>query len=118
VSCQSQGKPESTPIETDTEQRRGDLDLGFRPPSRQPTKRMNRSSSLGCEDRASSGILWPAVVIGGIVLSVVVAGISTLVAEAWLIRGRPRKSPLERLQPYPPTPVADEAQRWLEEQQN
>jgi peptidoglycan/LPS O-acetylase OafA/YrhL len=57
------------------------------------------------------------VVIAGIVLSVVVAGVFTRVIEAWHSRRRPRKSLLEHLQPYQPTSVADEAQRWLDQQQ-
>jgi hypothetical protein len=55
-------------------------------------------------------------VIGGIALSVVVAGVSTLVMEAWHDRRRPRQSLLEQMQPHQLPSVADEAQRWLDEQ--
>jgi hypothetical protein len=69
--------------------------------------------------RASAlrGILSHVVVIGGIALSVVVAGVASMVMDAWLNRRRPRQSLLERLEPRQPTSVADEAQRWLDEQQ-
>jgi peptidoglycan/LPS O-acetylase OafA/YrhL len=64
---------------------------------------------------AFDGILWPVAVIAGIALFVVVASVSTLVIDQWIRRPR-RSHLLERLQAYHPTSVADEAQRWLEEQ--
>jgi hypothetical protein len=54
-------------------------------------------------------------VIGGIALYVVVCSVSTLVIDRWIRRPR-RPDLLERLQPYQPTSVADEARRWLEDQ--
>jgi hypothetical protein len=71
----------------------------------------------GCEHRTVGGIVSPVVVIVGIALSILVWAVSALVMDKW-IRRRQRQSLLERLQPYQPRSVADEAQRWLEEQQN
>jgi hypothetical protein len=68
--------------------------------------------------RASDSRWHPVavVIIAGISLSLVVWIVSTLVIERWIAR-RQRPSLLERLQPCQPLSVADEAQRWLEEQQ-
>jgi hypothetical protein len=55
-------------------------------------------------------------VIGAIALFVAVAVSPHLFIGRWLKGRQPRESLLERLQPYPPKSVADEAQCWLEEQ--
>jgi hypothetical protein len=55
-------------------------------------------------------------VIAGIGIFVVVCSVSTLVIDRWIRRPR-RPDLLERLRAYQPKSVADEAQRWLEEQQ-
>jgi hypothetical protein len=54
-------------------------------------------------------------VIGGVALFIVVSSVSTLAIDRW-IRRRQRMTFLERLKPYRRISVADEAQRWLEEQ--
>jgi len=73
--------------------------------------------NLGMRASGLGGILSPVVVIVGIALSIVVWAVSAVVLDRWIQR-RQRRSLLERLQPYQPRSVADEAQRWLEEQQN
>jgi hypothetical protein len=69
-----------------------------------------------CEHPAFSAILLLVIVIGGIALFVVVCSVSTLVIDRWT-RCRQRPNLLERLHPYQPTSVADEAQRWLQAEQ-
>jgi hypothetical protein len=56
------------------------------------------------------GILSPVAVIGGTALFILVSSVSTFVIDRWMTR-RQRPTLLERLQPYQPPSVADEAQR-------
>jgi hypothetical protein len=53
---------------------------------------------------------------GGIAVFVVVWGVSALAIDRWITR-RSRRSLRERLEARRPTSVADQAQRWLQEQQ-
>jgi hypothetical protein len=53
-------------------------------------------------------------VIVVVALYLVVWAAFALSMDRW-ISGRPRPSLLERLQPYQPTSVAEEAQRWLDQ---
>jgi hypothetical protein len=54
-------------------------------------------------------------VIGGVALFIVVSSVSTLAIDRW-IRRRQRMTLLGRLKPCRRLSVADETQRWLEEQ--
>jgi hypothetical protein len=71
----------------------------------------------GCEPPTVNGMPSSVAVIGGTALLAVVWTVATLAIDR-RIRLRRRRSLLERFSPYRPRSVADQAQRWLKEQQN
>jgi hypothetical protein len=90
-------------------------------PGEQSAKRSRRPvhrvvGNLGIGEHPNIDVRLSAMaVIGGVALFIVVSSVSTLAIDRW-IRRRQRMTFLERLKPYRRISVADEAQRWLEEQ--